>query len=181
MQTFLPYDDFRRTAEVLDHKRLGKQRVECIQVLRGLVRPGYGWRHHPAVKMWRGHEEALGRYAYTCCEHWVSLGFGDTCAATIAEDLATAGVRKVRTEEELRAAGAMPWWLGDEDFHRSHRSSLLRKAPTTTGRCSPTYPTTSSTSGRHRPTSSGHRPPRTELSGRVSGGHSVVQRPPPPQ
>jgi hypothetical protein len=129
VQTFLPYDDFRRTAEVLDRKRLGKQRVECIQVLRGLVRPGYGWRHHPAVKMWRGHEEALARYAYTCCERWVSLGFGDTCAATIAGDLAEAGVRHVRTEAELRAAGAVPAWFGDEDFHRSHRSALLRKDP----------------------------------------------------
>ncbi len=129
MQTFLPYDDFRRTAEVLDQKRLGKQRVECIQVLRGLTRPGYGWRHHPAVKMWRGHEEALGRYAYTCCEHWVSLGFGDTCAATIAADLAAAGVRRVRTEDQLRRAGAVPPWLGDEEFHRAHRSALLRKDP----------------------------------------------------
>ena len=101
MQTFLPYDDFRRTAEVLDQKRLGKQRVECIQVLRGLTRPGYGWRHHPAVKMWRGHEEALGRYAYTCCERWVSLGFGDTCAATIAaSDTSTPSASRSRTSRK---------------------------------------------------------------------------------
>lgn len=31
-------------------------------MLRPLVGPGYGWRHHPAVKMWRGWEEALVRY-----------------------------------------------------------------------------------------------------------------------
>jgi hypothetical protein len=49
VQTFLPYADFRRSAEVLDPKRLGKQRVECLQVLRGLTVPTYGWRHHPAV------------------------------------------------------------------------------------------------------------------------------------
>ena len=29
---------------------------------RGLVVPGYGWRHHPAVKMCVGYEEALVRY-----------------------------------------------------------------------------------------------------------------------
>ena len=35
----------------------------------------------------------------------------------------------VRTQRELAAAGALPSWLGEEDFHRSHRSSLLRKDP----------------------------------------------------
>jgi hypothetical protein len=129
VQTFLPYPDFERSARVLDVKRLGKQRVECIQVIRGLVRPGYGWRHHPAVLMWKGYEEALGRYAFTCCEVWTERGFADTCAATITADLREAGVVDVRTQAELATAGRLPPWLGDEKFHRSHRSSLLRKEP----------------------------------------------------
>lgn len=129
MQTFLPYPDFERSARVLDDKRLGKQRVECIQVLRGLIRPGYGWRHHPAVLMWRGYEEALGRYAFTCCDTWTRRGFADTCAATIAADLREAGVVDVRTQAGLQSAGRLPPWLGVEEFHRSHRSSLLRKDP----------------------------------------------------
>ncbi|MDT5035120.1 MAG: hypothetical protein QOE03_305, partial [Micromonosporaceae bacterium] len=58
VQTFLPYPEFATSARVLDQRRLGKQRVEAIQVLRGLIVPGYGWRHHPAVKMWAGYEEA---------------------------------------------------------------------------------------------------------------------------
>ena len=33
MQTFLPYADFLASAKALDQKRLGKQRVETIQVL----------------------------------------------------------------------------------------------------------------------------------------------------
>ncbi len=129
MQTFLPYPDFVASARALDQKRLGKQRVETVQVLRGLTVPGYGWRHHPAVKMWRGHEEALGRYALTCCEVWSELGFADTCAATIRADLAAAGVGGIRPEAELRLAGAMPPWLGDDDFHRAHQSALVRKDP----------------------------------------------------
>jgi hypothetical protein len=129
VQTFLPYADFERSARVLDAKRLGKQRVECIQVVRGLTVPTYGWRHHPAVKMWRGYEEALGRYSFTCCEVWVEQGFGDTCAATIGADLAGNGVSTVRSQDELAAAGALPPWLGDEDFHRSHQSALVRKDP----------------------------------------------------
>jgi hypothetical protein len=130
MQTFLPYADFERSARVLDLKRLGKQRVECIQVLRGTTRSDYGWRHHPAVLMWRGYEEALGRYAYTCCEVWTERGFADTCAATIGADLRDdADVTVVRSQAELGAAGALPPWLGDPAFHRSHQSSLLRKDP----------------------------------------------------
>jgi hypothetical protein len=129
VQTFLPYPDFEQSARALDRKRLGKQRVECIQVLRGLLRADYGWRHHPAVKMWRGYEEALARYAFTCCEVWTELGFADTCAATIMADLREAGISQVRSQEALAEAGALPPWLGDEEFHRSHRSALLRKDP----------------------------------------------------
>lgn len=129
VQTFLPYADFERSARVLDAKRLGKQRVEVIQIVRALTRPDYGWANHPAVLMWKGHEEALGRYGLVCCEVWTALGHGDTCAATIVGDLRDAGVTRIRSEADLVAAGAMPPWLGDEDLHRSHRSSLVRKDP----------------------------------------------------
>ena len=129
VQTFLPYADFERSARVLDAKRLGKQRVETIQVVRALTVPGYGWANHPAVLMWKGFEEALGRYGFTCCEVWTELGFGDTCALTIATDLREHGVLHVRSQDELAAAGALPPWLGDEVVHRSHQSALVRKEP----------------------------------------------------
>ena len=129
MQTFLPYPDFERSARALDAKRLGKQRVETIQVVRALTRPGYGWANHPAVLMWKGFEEALGRYGFVCCGVWTELGFGDTCALTIATDLRSFGVEQVRTQDELEAAGALPPWLGDEAVHGSHRSALVRKDP----------------------------------------------------
>jgi hypothetical protein len=129
VQTFLPFADFEHSARALDRRRLGKQRVETMQVLRALSRPGYGWANHPAVLMWRGFEEALGRYGFACCRTWTELGFGDTCALTIATDLRAAGIDVVRTQSELTAAGALPSWLGDEAFHRSHQSALVRKDP----------------------------------------------------
>lgn len=140
MQTFLPYPDFRRSAEALDQRRLGKQRVEALQVLRGLTVPGYGWRHHPAVRMWRGHEEALGRYALTCCEVWTARGFGDTVADTVTTELRALGVEPVRSEAELAVAGALPAWLGDPDFHRRHQSKLLQKDPAHYGPLFPGVP-----------------------------------------
>ncbi|WP_326701230.1 MSMEG_6728 family protein [Streptomyces sp. NBC_01754] len=132
MQTFLPYADFRRSALVLDPRRLGKQRVETIQVLRGLTVPGYGWRHHPAVRMWTGYEEALVRYGLETCAVWTAEGRADTCAATLLQDLADSLGRPaatVRPAPELATAGELPPWLGDEDFHLSHRSALVRKDP----------------------------------------------------
>ena len=129
MQTFLPYPDFERSARSLDPRRLGKQRVEGLQVLRGLTVADYGWRHHPAVKMWHGRLEALGRYTLTCCEVWVEAGFGDTVASTVTAELLAAGVSELRSQAELAVVGKLPWWLGDEEFHRSHRSALLRKDP----------------------------------------------------
>ncbi|MDM4721105.1 MSMEG_6728 family protein [Micromonospora sp. WMMA1363] len=130
MQTFLPYPDFLASARVLDQRRLGKQRVETIQVLRGLTRPTYGWRNHPAVTMWAGYEEALTRYGLDMCAVWSEPGRADTCAATITTDLAAAcGVTRVRDQAELAGAGELPPWLGRADLHRSHRSSLLRKDP----------------------------------------------------
>lgn len=130
MQTFLPYPDFAATARVLDRRRLGKQRVETLQVQRALVVPGHGWRHHPAVKMWVGYEEALVRYGVEICAAWRELGFADTCEATMREDLASArDVTTVRTQEELAAAGDLPAWIGDEAVHRSHQSALVRKDP----------------------------------------------------
>ncbi len=129
MQTFLPYADFERSARALDRQRLGKQRVETLQVVRALTRPGYGWANHPAVLMWKGFEEALGRYGFVCCQAWVELGFADTCELTITTDLRAAGVESVRTQPELASAQALPTWLGDEALHRSHQSALLRKDP----------------------------------------------------
>lgn len=127
MQTFLPYADFVASAKALDQKRLGKQRVETIQVLRGLITPGYGWRHHPAVKMWRGYEEGLVRYGLDMVDVWVATGRADTTAATLITDLGRGP--SIRTQKDLELAGELPPWLGDPDLHRSHQSALLRKDP----------------------------------------------------
>jgi hypothetical protein len=125
VQTFLPYPNFAATADVLDRRRLGKQRVEALQVLRAITIPGYGWRHHPAAKMWAGYGEALVCYGLVVCAAWHASGGADTVAATLRADFD----RPVRTQEALTAAGELPPWLGWEPLHRSHRSALLRKAP----------------------------------------------------
>jgi hypothetical protein len=141
MQTFLPCAGFTASARTLDRRRLGKQRVETLQVLRALVIPGYGWRHHPAAKMWRGYEEALTRYGLEVCAVWCESGAADTCAVKLTEEYRQSlGTGGVRTQEELSAAGDLPPWLGDEALHRSHRSALVRKDPEHYGKQFPDVP-----------------------------------------
>lgn len=127
MQTFLPYPDFAASAAVLDSPRLGKQRVETLQILRALVLPDYGWRNHPAVVMWRGRVPALVGYGLASVAEWTRRGFADSTAAQIAEFAPQdAGL----TQAELADAGLLPSWLGDPAVHTSHRSRLVAKDPT---------------------------------------------------
>ena len=118
MQTFLPYEDFAKSAQSLDRTRLGKQRVETLQIMKALVDPSYGWQNHPAVKMWRGHEFYLLEYQRAVCNEWTSRGYVDTC---LDKTIAAMAGQPMRT--------ARPEWLGNEEFHLSHRSNLTRKNP----------------------------------------------------
>lgn len=125
MQTFLPYREFRKCAFALDDKRLGKQRVETLQILNALRKPNYGWKNHPAVRMWVGHEYLLTIYGRAMCLEWIRRGFQDTCLLKF-DDISN----------EIIAAGLppdghdmTPWWLSDERLTTSHRSNLIRKLP----------------------------------------------------
>jgi hypothetical protein len=121
MQTFLPYPDFADSASCLDDVRLGKQRVEAYQIVRTLDGVTRGWRHHPAVKMWRGYEGALVDYGLAVCREWTRRGRVDTVYDKLLVHARTAPVEP-------------PPWLGDELLHASHRSNLLRKDPDWYGR-----------------------------------------------
>lgn len=120
MQTFLPYAGFAAAAATLDRLRLGKQRVECMQLLNAIVVPGAGWSNHPAARMWRGHERSLLEYAYAVCDEWTSRGYRDTVHGKL-------GLFAAANWTSLGSSA--PPWLGDPAFHASHRSNLLRKDP----------------------------------------------------
>lgn len=121
MQTFLPYPDFKKTAQCLDYKRLGKQRVESFQILLLIDRikrndiykengKKIGWINHPAVLQWIGYERALKEYLNICIFEWINRGYNNTIEIY-----------------NLKGKIKYPKWLGNEEFHASHRSNLLRK------------------------------------------------------
>lgn len=114
MQTFLPMPSFLESTQILDNKRLGKQRVECWQILQALTNPNYGWQNHPAVKMWRGYIPALVEYGLCICEEWLQRGYKDT-------------LHEKLLQMESDRIEVFPCWLGDERFHNSHKAALLFK------------------------------------------------------
>ena len=122
----MPYKSFAQSARVLDNKRLGKQRVENLQIMGALLDPTKGWSNHPATNMWRGHESALLMYQGAICAEWASRGFKDTCWLKTVKLLALN--TSVYDAEQKREH--MPPWLGLKAFHSGHRSNLLRKDPT---------------------------------------------------
>lgn len=113
MQTFLPYPDFIQSVRVLDYRRLGKQRVETFQVLNILLdrTATKGWRNHPVTRMWEGYEEALKLYQNFTIQEWISRGYNNN----------------MKLEELNYKRITLPPWFGNKEFHRSHRSNLLRK------------------------------------------------------
>lgn len=119
MQTFLPYPDFKKSALVLDYRRLGKQRVETKQILNALDGLSKGWTNHPATNMWRGYEFALAYYGLTMCAEWIRRGYNDSLSEFFIQRLSQYGDE----------TAVLPPWMGDEEFHTSHQSNLVRKDP----------------------------------------------------
>ena len=136
MQTFLPYADFARSARTLDRARLGKQRLEVIEILcvttetlpdwlspaahrmASLALPG-GWRYtrhrnHPACRMWRDYPEALTAYFQAIVNEWRARGYRHNLGQPLTR---------------LTLPLVLPPWLGDERVHLSHRANLVRKNP----------------------------------------------------
>lgn len=122
MQTFLPYADYKQSAKVLDMKRLGKQRVEVLQLLNSITAidrglPIKGWKNHPCRKMWQNHKNALIEYGLTICDEWKSRGYKDTCW------------EKIHCHYDYTKSNDKPTFIGNEEFHLSHKSMLKQKKP----------------------------------------------------
>ena len=96
---------------MLDPSRLGNQIYrEALTLIRG------GWPNHPAARMWEGHTHALASYGLAGLKELNNRGrFYPHHEETFRHFL-----------DHSEDTG-LPWWFGDPDFHKAHRSNLLRK------------------------------------------------------
>lgn len=114
MQTFLPLPSFEESLKALDYRRLGKQRVEAMQIVNTLTGISTrGWINHPAVKMWRYHVPALQHYHNLAIQEWIRRGYRNT----------------MKLYELDPQTIQYPPWFGDFEFHISHQANLYHKSP----------------------------------------------------
>lgn len=138
MQTFLPFESYAQSASVLDNRRLGKQRVETMQIMLALVE-GKGWVNHPATKMWKGFEFSLLYYQFAMCWEWHFVrGFADSCLQKTGHIFWDSPQYSSYVGDDEVAI--KPWWIGIPEFHLSHRSNLVRKDPEHYGKIFPRVP-----------------------------------------
>jgi Pyrimidine dimer DNA glycosylase len=141
MQTFLPHDGLGQSAAVLDNSRLHNQVNEALVIAASALRlkrvgeeyvkvPKWkkvAWENHPAVKMWVGYVSYLSVYIEQCMNELAKRkGYG-------SETRLRDPIRWARTQRlwEISCSRGIsrPHWFGNEDFHRSHQSNLIRKLP----------------------------------------------------
>lgn len=173
MQTFLPYADFQKSANILDKKRCWKQVVETKQILNLLLHrsnnefyilnlkklkklglldlvntlPMYSETksdyykciphiNHPAVKMWEGYTELLKHYYNIFLDHCLNIHKIKT-KLRYFECKYSEGSYDEKNGSNLFVKGGildiifneneLPWWFGNEDFHRAMRAKLIEK------------------------------------------------------
>lgn len=121
----MPYIKYKQSAQALDDARLNNQINECKVMFKSLAGLIGAWKNHPATRMWKGHELALLTYGGVMAATWRDRqGLENDPRQAWFYDMA-----KEYKGKFLRRSLLVPLWVGDINFHRSHRSNLLRKDP----------------------------------------------------
>lgn len=155
MQTFLPYGDFRETVKVLDNKRLNKQKVECLQIIRTNLMGKYIYicRDCGCSVTNLEKNKIISNYCDSCKKiqtfnfykmvPWINhpavrmwrdgLGCLVRYSFEILEECKKRGFKDT-LESKLKdylyltqTSPFAPSWLGNERLHSSHRQALLFK------------------------------------------------------
>ncbi len=108
-QTFLPFPDYEKSAQILSDKHLKHTEAVAKEVLDGLL------ESHPVSKMWRGFEHQLCTYAIEVSCELLDRGI----ETKLLEQFA-------KKRNDLPDNG-LPYWLGTEILHSSHRAMLNHK------------------------------------------------------
>lgn len=131
MQTWLTRISWRAASQDLADRQVALQSIEAYDLFEYLL--GYSEEDKeappaPLVRMWQGHEYALGIYAMTMAERVHAVGVKDTIFFK-THDLFTQWKKDAAEDGETAPSWITPPWVRDTDVMRSHRSNLLRRWP----------------------------------------------------
>lgn len=126
MQIFLPFPDFEQSCNALDTFRLGKQRIEAFQIWKAVTSQSKkGWANHVVTRMWKDYLVALRKYLVICCRVYGSRKTkkGKFCQNTKMLE----HIKENNLEVQEHETVVMPPWIGDAQFHDSHKAMLYHK------------------------------------------------------
>lgn len=130
LNTWLPYDNYAESADILTDRHIFMQLQDCTKLLYWLTEmplnrrtPSKAQLEHPCVIQWRGYVPSL--YDYTLEIMMVayersSLTNKQEQISEMAENINILDGLVSNMKEET------PSWLGNEDYHLSHKSNLIR-------------------------------------------------------
>lgn len=127
--TFL-FSSLQTTCNLLDIKRLNKQKIEAKEILDATLRTSGGWINHPAVNMWRGYSNALKYYFNCIVEACIRRGLNNTMELyeftqdqlnnieyqTIEDYLENGVPNDNQSDDKI----IMPWWFKWRPLLYSH-------------------------------------------------------------
>ena len=116
MMTFLPFENFDKSARALDSQRLRKQLLECEGILNVLDKPNLPWGNHPITKKWRGFKPALVNYSLVIGAEIKQRGY--KCDVVLPRIIANHSIDSETT---------LPPWIGVETNHSIFRGRLKCK------------------------------------------------------
>jgi hypothetical protein len=127
LQTFLPFSDFGQIARCLDRRRLSNQRLEAFmifEIIKGL-RSSCNYSVHPCTLMWKDYPDALSVYIKAICDETARRSGGIESVLFKLAAIVGQQIYLLDFGKDIK----MPWWLGNEKLHYSHRSRLKQKDP----------------------------------------------------
>lgn len=118
MQTFIVHRDLEKSAELLDRQRLGKQRLECVQIAKACLGISKGWKNHPNVLRWKGYEPFIvSEYLHSILYEWERRGYKNDKMRIEFFNL----LQAVESQPIIK-----PFWINDKLIIQ-HRDLLLSK------------------------------------------------------
>ena len=119
MQLYLPYPDFEKSVQCLTTNHLNRVRTNCQLMAKAFLEPSR-WCYHPSFKAWKPYYKAFQYYHDCVVKEWIGRGF-NTKAVLF-------GAPKPERKD-------MPWFIGNDRYHSSMRSNLIRLNFTYKERC----------------------------------------------
>ena len=138
VNTFITSPSLEKCAKNLDNLRLGKQRVECIQLISFIENTNNkGFKNHPVLIMWKEHVTALKVYCNFMIREFIARGFENTIPIYELDETKIVfydnifneetGLTEIIKPQIEKDSIVFPIWFNWNPLILTHQASLLKK------------------------------------------------------